>query len=206
MMLQCRLARPVAWSITLNIVWHGPCGKHISHRASREVERVRGDPPNFGGELLDIGRWPDRSAWPAVCERCGAPVPEWVYATGDTQINPRYVLRDRLWDTPSEKLEPGCIFLADWLTPTQWASQGYSRQYWERCRIAGRILAPLGAVCPDGQTWVIDAPASNGATGADGLTDGWTVEGEPPRITCRPSIDTGTYHGWLRDGVFSDSV
>lgn len=48
---------------------------------------------------------------------------------------------------------------------------------------------------PEGDWW-IDGPANNGP--------GWTRTGEPPNITCNPSIGIGTpqrLHGWLRNGV-----
>jgi hypothetical protein len=196
-MLECRLARPIGWVTVLNVHWDGQCVECPSHLAVREVERGLGDLPD---ENLDIANWADRSVWPSACKYCGALVPERGAAV---DIN---VVRSRLWDTPSGDLEPGCIFHATDLTPSRWNSKGFSRQYWERCKRAGKILDPLAVVCPDGSRWYIDLRASNGATGADGLTDGWTVEGEPPRITCSPSINTGTYHGWLRDGVFRDPV
>jgi len=57
--------------------------------------------------------------------------------------------------------------------------------------------APIAVVCPNGEEWEIDRWSSNG--------DGWTVTGEPPNITCSPSIVAGNYHGWLRNGEFSDA-
>lgn len=56
----------------------------------------------------------------------------------------------------------------------------------------------LAVVLPDGNIWSMDAKAPNGS--------GWTVSGEPPNLTARPSVDSGTYHGWLTDGVFSDDL
>ena len=53
----------------------------------------------------------------------------------------------------------------------------------------------LHGVCPDGWVWDADGPASNGG--------GWTRTGEPPMITCSPSIMTPSYHGWLRQGEWS---
>ena len=42
---------------------------------------------------------------------------------------------------------------------------------------------------------------------APGEIHGWSVTGEPPRITAHPSINAvGDYHGWLVDGVLSDDV
>ena len=40
-----------------------------------------------------------------------------------------------------------------------------------------------------------------------GYYEGWSVDGEPPRITVAPSINiVGSYHGYLREGVVSDDV
>lgn len=57
---------------------------------------------------------------------------------------------------------------------------------------------PLTVVCPDGKLWVIDAPSSSGM--------GWATMGDAPNITASPSINTGTYHGFLQNGFFSDPL
>lgn len=57
---------------------------------------------------------------------------------------------------------------------------------------------PIEIVCPDGAVWCIDRKSSNG--------DGWQVTGEWPNITANPSIDTGDYHGFLRDGEFTPDI
>jgi hypothetical protein len=46
--------------------------------------------------------------------------------------------------------------------------------------------------------WCIDAPSSTGGR--------WTRTGEAPNLTVNPSILTGRYHGWLHDGMLSDSL
>ena len=68
-----------------------------------------------------------------------------------------------------------------------------------------RDRADRNPVCvrlPDGTPWNVDQAAS--ASGPGG--PGWTVTGEMPSLTARPSVDTGTYHGWLTDGVLSDDL
>jgi hypothetical protein len=57
-------------------------------------------------------------------------------------------------------------------------------------------------VCLPGNWWFcVDSQTT------DGAGQGWTVTGEPPKITVSPSINmVGLYHGWLRDGVLSDDV
>ena len=95
------------------------------------------------------------------------------------------VFNRRHYDTPSGDPEPGDIF---WTT---WGGQSKDRQKWEE--------APhLYGVCPDGRHWDMDGPSTNG--------NGWTRSGEPPLITASPSIDTGTYHGFLQNGVFSPDL
>jgi hypothetical protein len=56
-----------------------------------------------------------------------------------------------------------------------------------------------------GRSWCVDERAHNHARGG-WRGDGWKVSGEPPNITCSPSINMpGDYHGTLTDGVLSDS-
>lgn len=57
---------------------------------------------------------------------------------------------------------------------------------------------PICVIGPDGGEWVVDAKSSNG--------DGWKVTGEPPLLTCRPSIRLSHYHGYLTDGEFGPDV
>lgn len=61
---------------------------------------------------------------------------------------------------------------------------------------------PVVVVLPGKCIFVVDA-----CTYADGGPGphGWKVTGTPPRLTVAPSINvSGTYHGWLRDGVLTD--
>jgi hypothetical protein len=63
------------------------------------------------------------------------------------------------------------------------------------------IRPPIYVRLPGGSLWNVDArPAGDRGYG----DSGWTITGTAPRLTASPSIDTGTYHGWLRDGVLSD--
>ncbi len=60
---------------------------------------------------------------------------------------------------------------------------------------------PLYVCLPSGAYFCVDR--KDDAAG----DAGWTVTGDPPRITVRPSINhMGCYHGWLTDGVLSDDV
>lgn len=67
-------------------------------------------------------------------------------------------------------------------------------------------------MCPGGEQWAIDARASNCTLPDDDVHRCWIRHGEPPRITCDKngvtcaagagSIQAGSYHGFLRNGVF----
>lgn len=57
------------------------------------------------------------------------------------------------------------------------------------------IRDPVVVSCPNGDEWLIDSIANNGP--------GWTVTGQLPLITVSPSIQTGRYHGFLQEGVFT---
>lgn len=70
-----------------------------------------------------------------------------------------------------------------------------SRMYWQQW---SDKRPPICVLCPNGREWVVDAKSSNG--------EGWTVTGDPPRITCAPSILVPGYHGFLREGVFTPNL
>ena len=70
-----------------------------------------------------------------------------------------------------------------------------SRFYW---RDWAHKRAPIEIICPDGSLWCPDRKSSNG--------EGWEVTGEWPNLTAAPSIDTGPYHGFLRNGEFSSDL
>ncbi len=57
---------------------------------------------------------------------------------------------------------------------------------------------PICVLCPNGREWIVDSISSNG--------EGWKVTGTVPKITCEPSIMVDGYHGYLRDGVFTDPL
>lgn len=70
-----------------------------------------------------------------------------------------------------------------------------SEHYW---RDWARIRPPLTIILPNGGIWMPDQISSNNR--------GWQVTGELPTITVHPSINHPGYHGWLKDGEFSDDV
>jgi hypothetical protein len=61
-----------------------------------------------------------------------------------------------------------------------------------------RKRSPLMVLTPNGRMWCVDQVSTNGT--------GWIVTGDAPIITAMPSIVVPGYHGWLRDGVFSDDI
>jgi hypothetical protein len=58
----------------------------------------------------------------------------------------------------------------------------------------------LCVMTPGGE-WLIDGPARD-----DENRRAWTRIGTPPNITVKPSILMRTYHGFLTNGVLSDSL
>jgi hypothetical protein len=70
-----------------------------------------------------------------------------------------------------------------------------SRYYWQQW---SDRRPPICVLCPNGREWCVDAKSRNG--------DGWMVTGDPPLITCEPSIQVPGYHGFLRNGVFTPNM
>jgi hypothetical protein len=63
---------------------------------------------------------------------------------------------------------------------------------------------PIVVICPGGRSWCVDQRAYNHSQGG-WCGEGWSVSGEPPLITCSPSINLqGSYHGFLQNGVLTD--
>ncbi len=134
----------------------------------------------------------DDPRWPARCE-CGYEFTaedawqEWVDRLYRRADNGGLV---RLGDAP-----PGAMWDADW--------NG-------RKGPDGRCLT---VKCPNGDEWTIDSRATNCTMPDDSEHRCWIRHGEPPAITvdkdgltCAAgagSIQAGTYHGFLRGGVFT---
>jgi hypothetical protein len=82
-------------------------------------------------------------------------------------------------------LPPGAMLWSDW-------KHSKGSIYHEQ-----RGGGPHLHVMTPGGMWDLDSIASNGP--------GWKWSGTPPNVTALPSIITGDYHGWLRDGVLIDA-
>lgn len=131
--------------------------------------------------------------WPAACA-CGEP-----FVDDDA----RQVFAEALYRRedgqgalfPLRSAVPGALYDAPW--------------YPEK----GPDGLALVAVCPDGHPWFIDGRARNCTLPDDNVHRCWVRTGVPPLLTVGKSggptcsagagsIDTGTWHGFLRDGQF----
>ena len=74
----------------------------------------------------------------------------------------------------------------------------------------------ISVKCPDGKEWMIDGPCNNCTMPNDHVHKCWVRHGNPPYLTVNKqggytcnagggSIDTGTYHGFLVEGVFTNA-
>jgi hypothetical protein len=72
-------------------------------------------------------------------------------------------------------------------------------------RAKGETVKP-GDMWYYGKTLVIKLPCGDDWAPVHPDGAGWDITGEPPIITASPSIMCEHYHGWLRDGVFSDDT
>lgn len=70
-----------------------------------------------------------------------------------------------------------------------------SRHYWLQW---SDKRPPICVRCPNGLDWLVDSKSTNG--------EGWEVTGDAPIITCTPSILVPGYHGYLREGHFTDDI
>lgn len=177
----------------------GKCGDYDFHFATAKVREctraeydahIRVEPPEVQRLL-------------PKCERCGS-LFEPTRSNG-SGFSPHYRRLDtgELGDLKS--FGPGAMFYADYM------------EFRERAEGDNTWVGPDGralmVICPDGKTWHIDSTAKNCTRKEDKRHKCWVREGVPPMITvgkngdtCSAgagSIDTGTWHGFLRQGVFT---
>ena len=202
MTVQCRMVNVVLWRRENGVMWSGECGLMNVHSARWVTEDDVG--PDAAPEIDYSVSPPD-----AKCDRCGEPVPwgrtEPCYCDDDvcpgfTSALSRFGGIERMWDTPSGRLEPGCMF---WVEHT-----GRRCFNWDNCD--GRHLH---VVLPNNLPWDIDSRANNCTLPEDRHHRCWVRTGEPPRVsagkagyTCAAgagSILSGGYHGFLTDGVLT---
>lgn len=184
-----RLATVVAEYRTDTARWGQRCPDGGGeHHARRESEQ---QPPGELGQPDSVAQ-----GWDGRCTGCGAPIP-WddgeVYgSSGNVPV----------YDTPSGRLEPGCLFWTDHAG----IHSCFAR--WTNCD--GRHLH---AVLPTGQQWDIDSRARNCGSPDDTEHRCWIRHGEPPAVhvdkagrTCSAgagSIAVPGYHGFLHAGTFT---
>jgi hypothetical protein len=201
MPLAARLATEVGTRAYLRLYWgQDECPRCLGHdnRGYHDAKVVIGETTELKawhhmGEPADHEGDP---RWPARCDHCGAAAPPNAV---------RQVFRERLYDTPSGELEPGCLYWATW----HHGSEGQCIDGWTNCP-----GAHLMAVLPNGRRWDIDSRAANCALPKDTTHRCWVRTGELPKITvgkvggptCTAgagSIVAGDYHGMLQNGIFT---
>lgn len=140
--------------------------------------------------------------WPAKCEHC-----EYVFRDDDAwQVSGDAIYVDSDGREFSQlDAPPGGIIEAWWLFdpkgPEDLAELPEIRSRYAREPEARMLLSrmyyeqwaetrpPLQVFTPNGRPWIVDSTANNGP--------GWTVSGDPPLLSCSPSILVPGYHGWL---------
>lgn len=192
--LRIRFATEIGTRISLRRYWNGkecPKGYHNANTfivdEYHPAYKVGDIHTHRGGDPKDYAE----SLWPTVCRDCGAPVP------ADA---PRQVFNDRLYDTPSGALEPGCL---------HWIPYYEENTFWDNHK--GPHLAVL---VPTGELWIIDSRASNCGSPEERTHRCWVRHGDPEKgilhvdksgHTCTAgggSIQTTNYHGFLHDNHF----
>lgn len=117
--------------------------------------------------------------WPTHCE-CGFQFTK--AACSHVFAHHLYTDGTRTW--PQRSLPPGAMYEDPW---------AYHAPGPDGVRLAV-VLPPEGS----NTIWHPDSPSSTGGA--------WQRSGVPPKVTITPSILTGAYHGFLTDGVLSDSL
>jgi hypothetical protein len=201
MPLAARLATEVGTRAYLRLYWgQDECPRCLGHdnRGYHDAKVAVGESKQLGDWHL-MGEPADHAGdprWPARCDHCGAAAPPNAV---------RQVFRERLYDTPSGELEPGCLYWATW----HHGSEGQCIDGWTNCP-----GVHLMAVLPNGRRWDIDSRAANCALPKDTTHRCWVRTGELPKITvgkvggptCTAgagSIVAGDYHGMLQNGIFT---
>lgn len=160
-----------------------------------------GDTPLHAALVAD-----DTLPWPSACEFCGAPFAPY---TGNAGAPFRAIDFIRQWRDDAGNLYNG---------PHHAPAGAMYRARWLREHCSSQDDgAPLAVMTPGGP-WIIDSQASN-CTMPDDIGQQrhhcWIRHGIPPMITvdkngptCAAgggSIQSRDYHGFLRDGAFTDS-
>lgn len=179
-MLKCRLIEPVAEALVVH--WEEKGSGDHNHKEVRKYP--------LGTRLEEVPSMEE------ISKQLNIPL------TG-MGLHTRY-------NTESGKPEPGDMF---WFYPVkEWVESAIT---WDN-----HPGKELHVICPDGHEWNIDSRAKNCSLPKDNLHRCWIRHGEPPNITVMrkgepvggeggtctagsSSIDTGSYHGFLKNGCFT---
>jgi len=157
-------------------------------------------------------QYPD-DRWPTACAACGRAFQPNAH---------RQVHKDRLYDSPSGKPEPGDMYWTDQEHWEQDVTGWFDKAKQERPCKPTRCLARwtncdgrhLHVVLPDGHVWNASGRASNCGLEDDQEHRCWVLTGEPPKITASKSGRTcqagagsiasaSGWHGFLVNGVLA---
>lgn len=175
------------------------------HNAEVFLDVVEGQAP-IGDD------WPhDDPRWPKTCA-CGyefKPEDEWQLFRRELFLLPdgREVT---LEEAPAGGMMEASWYLGEGVTledikakPNLW---GMSAQWRDKSIQKGSPLMPIVVKLPGGTPWCYMQGATNGSGRGDGWRSGWDFSGDPPNVTCSPSIASPEYHGFLRGGVLTDDL
>lgn len=153
---------------------------------------------------VDITPYIADPRWPNVCERCGWAMPtitRWdTVSRFDGSVNlqvnqePIYRRASDGSEWPMQGLPAGAMFDCYWHHDHWVGVDGISLM----------IVTPYSGNDNRAAMWIPDGMANN----APGVIPAWQRVGDPrnpPSLTITPSIQTGTYHGWLRAGKLVDA-
>lgn len=144
----------------------------------------------------------DDARWPTVCRHCHQPLP----AEAEWQVFQDQIYRrvDTGEMVPHRDAHPGAL----------WYLEGWADRYYRRIFPAGGPDGKFLSARTPGGDWVIDSRASNCTMKDDNTHRCWIRHGDPLTgqvtvdkngLTCAAgggSIDTGRWHGFLRNGEF----
>jgi hypothetical protein len=169
------------------------CGRYGFHNAEVHL----GDAPRdtFTLPALEDPRWPTR------CDTCGKEFSAGAHST--LAEPPLYLRADTGALLTLSDAAPGAMWWAPWYSSK--AKDGWMTGY------DGRTLVVR---LPDGRDWIVDSVASNCPIPKDRSHRCWLRQGEPPDVTAGKkaekgektcsagagSIQTGSWHGFLRNG------
>lgn len=201
--MRARFIRHVGTRAALRALWGSaglspshtaPCPKTPDGKGIHEANAHLADSAVVDDQAVG-GAEPDhpRERWPSRCDLCGEAAPEGAH---------RYILRSRLYNTPSGRPEPGDLFFL------RFHDAAEACPWWDNCD-----GEHLHAILPNGHWWDVDSRASNCTMKGDRTHRCWVRHGAPPDVhvdkaghTCAAgagSIAVPGYHGFLRHGAFT---